>query len=199
MEATKDGVYYRNWMGRLYLLNGAEMTLVREASSSATRTIVISQTIPAADIEAGYPAQVSGSLKFDQGFEKARLSIQLASDGRRQPSPADQARFAEAAADGTERLKAITLNFHDADGFVAGAPITIPLGEGNWSRTVDEKGLSSRVTWSVKQPADADAAKSASTIEVEWSVPRGFTPPVPSTPPSVAPPSPTDAPTAPPT
>lgn len=185
MQSTPQGVYYRNIWGKLFRIDSDKFLPVREATNEAQRTIQFTTTIPAADTNAGFPANVSGSLRLDGDVQRIKLSANLIANGQRQPTGDDQERFADNLASGYSSVRGLTLNFHDADGYVAIPTRRIAIPEEGWSRTVDDTGKTTAYEYNIRDDIDAKQAKSITSVLVGWSGVRP--PPAPSVAPAPSP------------
>jgi hypothetical protein len=132
------------------------------------RTIAFSETLPDTT-HSGFPVLVTGTVKVVRDIRKTGILLTLAPDGQRKPTVEDQRRFADGLAAGTERLKVITIHLYDADGYMAGDPVYLPLSNQPWNRVVDEKGMTTAYEYKARQKADADENADIKTVSVGWS------------------------------
>jgi hypothetical protein len=169
MQATQQGVYYRNLWGRLYRIEGDKLIPVSAPSEASPRNLDILQTIPASDTGVGFPAKVTGTVRLEGDVQKIKLSLSLVANGQKQPSSDDQTNFANALVDGKGGIVGLTLRYSDGDGFSAMDPKGIIFQDNSWTRITDDNGKVSSLEWLTRDTVDPRQAKGISTVAALWS------------------------------
>lgn len=168
VESTPSGVFYVSWSGNVFRIDSGMLIPVPRAPDTGTRTLQFSQRISGVS-DSGFPALVTGAVKFIDGQERIKVSILLGPLGNRLPSASDQAAFISGLQDGTGRLKGVNLSFTDSDGFPLSADESIPTRGDTWTAETAPSGAAAQYDYVSAQPAPPGLSAALSAIVVKWS------------------------------
>ncbi len=197
IQATPQGVFYSDWIGNLFQVLDGRLVRVKpdDSSTAAPRTLTFTESIP--DVADGpFPALVSGSLKIGHGFRRYKIDLVLTGANGKNPTVAEQQKFISDLVEGNGRLRAVVLNFIDADGFLASDDKAISITSDGWTRVSNPSGGGfTRLTYLSREPSGGTADAEIQTIAVKWNsldkpTPAPVVAPYPTPDPPSSPPNP---------